>query len=105
MEDPLHKLDQKIADLKQSQAIKNAPSSPSSGSYGMRAGMDLVSGVAVGSGVGYALDSWLGSLPWCSLIFFCIGLAAGVKLMMETAAKAARTLEEEEQRNKAQEPK
>lgn len=96
----LEELDQKLAKLKAAQEAAQHEGGPHASSYGMRAGMDLVSGVAVGTGVGYALDAWLETLPWFSLLFFLVGLAAGVKLMMETSARAARALEEEEQRNK-----
>lgn len=32
--------------------------------------------IALGSAVGYFLDRWLGSFPWLSLVFFCLGVAA-----------------------------
>ncbi len=73
---------------------------PKTASYGMRVGMDLVSGVAVGTGIGYALDRWLGLLPLFTLICMCIGLAAGVKLMMQTSRKAAQDVEDEERRER-----
>tara|TARA_B100000575_G_C22586934_1_gene368987 strand:+ start:21 stop:365 length:345 start_codon:yes stop_codon:yes gene_type:complete len=44
----------------------------------MRAGVELVAGVAVGAGVGYALDIWLGSGPWLLIVCFIVGAAAGM---------------------------
>ena len=44
----------------------------------MRAGVELVAGVAVGAGVGYALDLWLGSGPWLLISCFIVGAAAGM---------------------------
>ena len=44
----------------------------------MRAGVELVAGVAVGAGVGYALDLWLGSGPWLFISCFIVGAAAGM---------------------------
>ncbi|MFD2265485.1 AtpZ/AtpI family protein [Lacibacterium aquatile] len=44
---------------------------------GMRAGTDLVGGVLFGIGVGYGLDRWLDTKPWCLIIFFFLGTAAG----------------------------
>lgn len=44
---------------------------------GMRAGTDLVGGVLFGIGVGYGLDRWLGTTPWCLIGFFLLGAAAG----------------------------
>lgn len=69
---------------------------PTSTSYGMRVGLDLVSGVCVGTAAGYGLDRWLGTLPWLMIICMALGTAAGVKLMMQTSRRAAQALEEEE---------
>lgn len=40
-------------------------------------GLHLVSGPLVGFAVGYGLDRWLGTGPWCKLAFFLLGIAAG----------------------------
>lgn len=45
---------------------------------GMRAGVEVVSALVVGVGLGYALDRWLGTWPWLFLVFFVLGSAAGV---------------------------
>ena len=42
-------------------------------------GLHLVSGIAVGTVIGYALDRWLESSPTCLLIFMTIGIVAGFK--------------------------
>ena len=42
-------------------------------------GMHMVSGIAVGTAIGYALDKWLESSPTCLLIFMLIGIAAGFR--------------------------
>ena len=44
---------------------------------GMRIAVDLVAALAVGVGLGWLLDTWLGTAPWLLLVFFCIGAAAG----------------------------
>ena len=103
-DDPLHQLGHKINQLRGSHDAQGRSPLPSSKAIAMRAGTDLVSGVAVGVGVGYALDAWLDTLPWFLLICTCFGLVAGLKLMIETATKATHALEEEEKRNNAQEP-
>lgn len=43
-----------------------------------RVGVELVAGVAVGAGIGYALDHWLGTGPWLMIVFFFLGAAAGM---------------------------
>jgi ATP synthase protein I len=51
-----------------------------SGSWGVgfRAGVEVVSALIVGVGLGFALDRWLGTWPWLFLLFFVLGSAAGV---------------------------
>jgi len=44
----------------------------------MRMGVELVAAVAVGTGIGLALDHWLGTKPWLMLVFFMLGGVAGI---------------------------
>ncbi|HJQ58380.1 MAG TPA: AtpZ/AtpI family protein [Vineibacter sp.] len=44
----------------------------------MRIGTELVAAVAVGVGLGYVLDLWLGTKPWLMVVFFFLGSAAGM---------------------------
>lgn len=46
-------------------------------SWAVRVGTEMVVATAVGIGIGLYLDRWLGSRPWCTLIFFLFGVAAG----------------------------
>jgi ATP synthase protein I len=52
---------------------------PTSG-FGLafRVGIELVSALAVGVGIGWLLDRWLGTKPWLMVVFFFLGSAAGV---------------------------
>ena len=43
----------------------------------MRAGVELVSAVAVGAFIGYWIDQWLGTSPFGMIILFFLGFAAG----------------------------
>lgn len=45
---------------------------------GLRAGIEVVSALIAGAGIGWLLDRWLGSFPWLFLVFFVVGGAAGV---------------------------
>lgn len=45
---------------------------------GMRLSVEFVAGVAVGAGIGWALDGWLGTRPWLMMVFLLLGGAAGV---------------------------
>jgi ATP synthase protein I len=51
---------------------------PSGMGLGFRIGVELVVGLAVGGGVGYLIDRWLGSSPWLTILFFFFGAGAGV---------------------------
>ena len=41
-------------------------------------GLSFVLAVVMGAGFGYLLDSWLDSSPWFFLVFFFLGVTAGV---------------------------
>jgi ATP synthase protein I len=38
----------------------------------------LVTGIAVGAGLGWMLDAWLGTSPWLFVVFFFLGAASGI---------------------------
>jgi ATP synthase protein I len=44
----------------------------------VRVGVELVSALVVGVGIGYLLDVWLGTKPWLMVVFFFLGAAAGI---------------------------
>tara|TARA_Y100001949_G_scaffold114233_1_gene97129 strand:- start:2417 stop:2692 length:276 start_codon:yes stop_codon:yes gene_type:complete len=48
---------------------------------------ELVSAVAVGTIIGFILDNWFGTKPWLILIFFFVGVAAGIMNVVKTAKK------------------
>lgn len=48
---------------------------------------ELVVGVVVGGGMGWALDRALGSAPWLMVLFLILGFAAGLSNVVRTARK------------------
>ena len=51
---------------------------PASGArVALRATTDMVAALVVGGGLGYGLDSWLGTKPWFMIIMFFLGAIAG----------------------------
>ena len=42
-------------------------------------GLHMISGIIVGIGLGYALDYWLDTFPWCSGAGLLFGIAAGFR--------------------------
>jgi ATP synthase protein I len=62
-------------------AQKTEPKPSAAGSamsLGLRAGSEFVSAVIVGSGIGWVLDRALGTNPAFLIVFFLIGVAAGI---------------------------
>ena len=48
---------------------------------------ELVSAVAVGTIIGFVLDNWFGTKPWLILIFFFVGVIAGILNVFKSAKK------------------
>ena len=46
---------------------------------------ELVAAVAVGTINGFILDDWFGTKPWLILIFFFVGVAAGIMNVVKSA--------------------
>jgi ATP synthase protein I len=49
--------------------------------------IELVAGLMIGFGMGYGLDVLFGTLPVFLVVFTLLGLAAGIKTMMRSAAE------------------
>lgn len=47
-------------------------------------GLAFVIAIVIGFWVGRTIDSWLGTTPWFTLIFFFLGLAAGMLNVFRT---------------------
>ncbi|MBI4968950.1 MAG: AtpZ/AtpI family protein [Rhodospirillales bacterium] len=78
-------LDARLRALRQADSQASDGASPGGGGasmgglgVAMRIGVELVSALGVGVGLGYLLDRWLGTKPWLMLVFFFLGAAAGV---------------------------
>lgn len=50
-------------------------------------GFTLVGCTFLGLAVGYALDRWLGSGPWLTVLFLLLGISAGFLNIFVTAAR------------------
>ena len=48
---------------------------------------ELVSAVVVGTIIGFILDNWFGTKPWLILIFFFVGVIAGIMNVIKSAKK------------------
>jgi ATP synthase protein I len=47
--------------------------------YGLRMASELVGAILVGGLIGFGLDNLLGTVPWFFLLFFVVGLIAGMR--------------------------
>jgi len=50
-------------------------------------GTELVAAVAVGTIIGFILDSWFDTKPWLIIIFFFLGAAAGILNVIRAAKR------------------
>ena len=48
---------------------------------------ELVAAVLVGSIIGFIFDNWFGTKPWLILIFFFVGVVAGIMNVIKSAKR------------------
>ena len=48
---------------------------------------EFISAVAVGTIIGFILDNWFGTKPWLILIFFFVGVIAGIMNVFKSAKR------------------
>jgi len=78
----------KIAKLKIKKQIQ--PDNEKRGSFmgnAFKLGTELVAAVAVGTIIGFILDTWFDTKPWLIVIFFFLGAAAGMLNVIRTASR------------------
>ena len=71
---------------KSRKSSKNEESSSNMGTA-FKLSTELVSAVAVGTIIGFILDNWFGTKPWLILIFFFVGVIAGIMNVFRSAKK------------------
>jgi len=84
----LEELEDRIAQLKQKEQPKpHQEEHYSQAQQAWRMVIELVTGLMIGFGIGYGLDSLFGTIPIFLVLFTFLGFAAGVKTMMRSAAE------------------
>jgi ATP synthase protein I len=87
----LNALDAQLKAARERNPVPESRSGPSEDKSGMAMGMrlsaELLAGVLVGLGIGWALDRWLGTAPWLLLVFLLIGTATGIFNVIRTTNK------------------
>ncbi len=59
---------------------------PSGFGLALRVSVELVAALAVGVGIGWLLDQWLGTTPGLMIVFFILGGGAGVMNVYRTVS-------------------
>ena len=66
---------------------KNKSSNAASLGKALKISTELVAAVVVGTTLGFILDNWFDTKPWLIIIFFFIGVAAGIMNVIRSAKK------------------
>ena len=69
--------------LKRSKSTKQSSSSKLGIAFKMST--EMVAAVVVGTIIGFILDNWFGTKPWLILIFFFVGVVAGILNVFRSA--------------------
>jgi ATP synthase protein I len=81
-QDPLKDLGRRLEAARSSAAKpRQADAPPPMGNalaFAWRIGLELVVAILVGTGIGWALDRWVGTRPWGMIVMFFLGTAAGM---------------------------
>ena len=66
-------------------SLNNKKHNPSPIGSAFKLSTELVSAVAVGTIIGFILDKTFGTKPWLILIFFFVGVVAGITNVIKSA--------------------
>ena len=66
---------------------KNTTKSSNAASFGkaIKISTELVAAVVVGTTLGFILDNWFDTRPWLTIIFFFMGVTAGILNVVKSA--------------------
>lgn len=95
-EDRLRALEERLAKAKSGQkgdGRGQVGKGFSQGEAAWRMVIELVTGMLVGLGIGYGLDLVFGTAPIFLIVFVLFGFAAGIKVMLGTAAEMGKQAE------------
>ena len=82
--DPLSRLGERLDKARARRAGNPSVSGPDTAAlqqgvgFGFRTGIEFVVAVVVATGLGWAIDRWLGTRPWGTIVLFFLGVGAGM---------------------------
>ena len=81
--DPLARLGERLDKARADRGSNPVATSGSAGlqqgaGIGLRIGIEFVVAVVVATGLGWAIDSWVGTRPWGTIVLFFLGVGAGM---------------------------
>ena len=68
-------------------AYDNEPPAQSNLGQAFKMSTELVSAVLIGTIIGFILDTWFDTKPWLIIIFFFVGVVAGITNVIRSAKK------------------
>jgi ATP synthase protein I len=82
--DPLSRLGERLDKARARRGSEPFASGPDNAALqqgvgvGFRTGIEFVVAVVVATGLGWAIDRWLGTRPWGTIVLFFLGVGAGM---------------------------
>ena len=67
--------------------IKNKGTNVASLGKALKISTELVAAVVVGTTIGFILDNWFDTKPWLTIVFFFLGVTAGILNVIKSAKK------------------
>jgi F0F1-type ATP synthase assembly protein I len=84
IKDKINSLDNEINNFKnKNKKNKSASKTPNNSHYVTQISVDLLSGIIVGSIIGYELDKFFNTKPLCFIVFMILGIAGGFWNMLK----------------------
>ena len=67
--------------------FNNGKKNTSSLGIALKISTEMVAAVFVGAIIGFILDNWFDSKPWLTIVFFFVGVAAGILNVIRSAKR------------------
>ena len=87
----LRDLESRLSELSPKPKAKGQMASYDQAHVAWRMVIEIVAGIGIGFGIGIGLDRLFGTTPFLMILFIFFGFAAGIKVMMRTAAELGST--------------